>query len=177
MMQTNSFTPPSRIRSTRPPTRSPISLPAKTIFELPKAVFGNLKGTVKTSSIAGGSADGGNTFGRDNTWAVNSTNTDDPDTTLNSMKDFIAAKADGFFETKTTNSGVLGSTTNQHSVAVVDATHFTTDGNDDGTNDSDPVTTSWAFIDVDGDGDFDAATDMVIKLNDVDLSGNDFIGA
>ena len=90
-------------------------------------------------------------------------NEGDTDTTANSLGALIR-KGDNFFVTP---DGTLFDATSDttHSVITVQQTNFTTDSDDDGTNDADPaVTRTWVLIDVDSDGNFDAGTDMVIEL-------------
>ena len=66
---------------------------------------------------------------------------------------------------------------------MVDTYHMKTDQSpnvdtdDDGVNDSVVATRTWVLIDVDADGNFDAATDMVILLTgtqDLADTGSDF---
>ena len=123
---------------------------------LPADLFETLHGIIKNAQSANADAN----------WAITAADTDDnPD----SLKEFIAANADGFFETggEQRTDGLFGLTPIvHHSVAVLAETR---DGGGQRT---------WIFIDVDGDGDFDAATDMAIALTgQVEIEGNDFRAA
>ncbi len=94
-------------------------------------------------------------------------NEGDTDATANSLGALIG-KGDNFFVTP---DGTLFDDTSDttHSVITVQQTNFTTDSDDNGTNDADAaVTRTWVLIDVDGDGNFDAGTDMVIELMGTD---------
>ena len=79
-------------------------------------------------------------------------NTPDIDDSHDTLRAFVEANANGFFETTTPATSGFGGTLNKHSVAVV---HEADNGTD---------TQTWVFIDVDGDGDLDLAEDHVIKL-------------
>ncbi len=137
---------------------------------LPKAVLSALKGVIKaadTVNVAGAS------------WKIDNTDeSDDPDNTPDSLQAFITANADGFFETKTSTTGDgFGGDVTQHSVAMVAADLYTTRSTDNGPLDGGEQNTTFLFIDVDGNGDFDAATDMVIQLtsgNSVSVEETDF---
>ena len=97
----------------------------------------------------------------------------DTDPSANSLSDFVKANANGFFETITpTPDKGFGGTVNHHSVAVIRST-IDPDG-DDGNADNELMT--WVFIDADGDGDFDAANDIVIGFtgSTVDIETGDF---
>ena len=107
--------------------------------------------------------------------AINSTDTNDPDTTVNSLRAFLG-DGDGIFETVAQNQGGFGSTTTKHSIATVTESYYrapnalagetaNVDTDGDGTDDSVSDTRIWVLIDVDADGDFDAATDMAIAID------------
>ena len=123
---------------------------------LPADLFETLGGIIKNAQSANADAN----------WAITADDTDDnPD----SLKEFIAANADGFFETggEQRTDGLFGLTpVVHHSIAVIAET---LDGGGQRT---------WIFIDVDGDGDFDADMDMVIALTgQVEIEAADFEAA
>ncbi len=112
---------------------------------LPKALFGSLRGRIKKTGDSEVAVD-------DDAWLIDNTDDDDDGTpTADSLKAFIEAEADGFFETTTTVSGSFGGTVNKHSVALVYA-----EFDPDGAGSATAAETTWLFIDVDGDGDFDS---------------------
>ena len=122
---------------------------------LPVALFESLRGTIKNAQAAGADA----------FWAITAADTDDnPD----SLNDFVTENADGFFETGGVprTDGQFGNTPIvQHPIAVVVQTQS-------------GGQRTWIFIDTDGDGDFDAANDMVIALTGrVDVEAEDFAAA
>ena len=100
----------------------------------------------------------------DGSWIIDGANTDDPDPSPDTVKAFVDANKDGFFETRTETTGGFGGSVSKHSVAVVREANAGT------------VTHTWLFIDVDGDGDLDLATDHVIRfVGDVALTTADFV--
>ena len=116
---------------------------------LARDIYERLSGVIKFAGLQ----DGDQTIVDPNTWIVDATDplldTDgdgegDVDDSPNSLKDFVAANAEGFFVTLTPGPG-FGGTENRHPVAVVRSTSET-----------------WVFIDVDIDGDFNASNDLVI---------------
>lgn len=124
---------------------------------LPASLFGRLHGFIKDADNANPDA----------IWEVRPDETDEnPDT----LKDFIDEYAEGFFETGGVprGGGLFGNTPIElHPAAFL--REF------DSAND---VRTTWVFIDVDVDGDFDASTDMVIALTgDANIGPDDFAAA
>ncbi len=111
---------------------------------LPESLRDSFRGLIKEA----GSADVNLV---DAEWIIDGGNTDDPDLSPDSVKEFIDENKDGFFETRAAGSG-FGGTINQHTVAVV---HEANNGTTTGT---------WLFIDVNNDGDLDLSTDHVIYL-------------
>ena len=104
--------------------------------------------------------------------SINNTDADDPPgtpngtSTANSLRAYIG-DGDGLFETTGTpvENTFGGGATIKNSVAVVTSNvRSDTDDNDVIDNSDDANEMTWVFIDVDGDGDFDAAVDMVIAL-------------
>ena len=130
-----------------------------------KSVFDGFSGVIKAAA-------GDNVPA---TWVIDNTNTvadGDTDPSANSLSAFVRANADGFFETVTpTTGGGFGGSTNKHSVAVVRSTR-----DHDGDTNTDDVLETWVFIDADGDGDFNAANDIVIGFtgNTVTIEEADF---
>ena len=142
------------------------------VISLGRALFGSLSGTIKSAAT---DPDGdGAQLG--NYWTITRADVDTitvgGETRLRTDNDtldaFIRARADGFFETTTPTENGFGGTTNHHSVALVEDMQWTRNGA--------PLETHWLFIDVDGDGDFNAETDMVIRMTTMDgtLSFGDF---
>ena len=124
---------------------------------LPKSLHNSLQGVIKQATTANVTAAA---------WLIDGANTDDPDQSPDTLKAFVDANKDGFFETRTPTTDGFGGSVNKHSVAVVHEA-------DNGT-----VENTWVFIDVDGDGDLDITTDLVIKLTgDIDLVAGDFVAA
>ncbi|MDE0479264.1 MAG: hypothetical protein OXI13_06525, partial [Gammaproteobacteria bacterium] len=124
---------------------------------LPKSLRDGFQGVIKQAGT-------GNVAAAE--WIIDGGNTADPDPSPDSLKAFVDANKNGFFETRTPTEDGFGGSINKHSVAVVHEA-------DDGT-----VSNTWVFIDVDGDGDLDIATDLVIKLvGDIDLTTADFVAA
>ena len=123
---------------------------------LPKALRDSFQGVIKQVGAPNVTAAA---------WVIDGANTDDPDPSPDTLKAFVDANKNGFFETRTPTEGGFGGSINKHSVAVVHE------------EDSDgAVESTWVFIDIDGDGDLDIATDHVIKLTgDIDLTTADFV--
>ena len=139
------------------------------VISVGRALFGTLRGTVN-----------------DNTTVINGTDADDAegatgdetDTTLDSLKAFLDTfkEGDGVFETRgTPQAGAINDQGEliKHSVTTVTETYWSTRpvADDPDTTEVETVngvsaTRKWILIDVDGDGHFDAATDMVIALTD-----------
>ncbi len=97
-------------------------------------------------------------------------------TTNDSLKDWIG-DGNGVFE-KSTGTG-LNVTTTQHAITTVTELYWEdTNGNGTYENGTDTdLSRTWILIDVDADGDFDAATDIVIALTgtlDLTDSGDQF---
>ena len=138
-----------------------------------KSVYEGFSGVIKASDTENVTA---------GSWVIDNTDAEDVDHDDNaatpeiddspdSLAAFVRANADGFFETVTPVDGGFGGTTNQHSVAVVRSER---DHDDDATTTN--VLETWVFIDADGDGDFDAANDIVIGFtgNTVTIEEVDF---
>ena len=105
---------------------------------------------------------------------------DQNDNTYNSLTEFLASESDGLFEQRTEDAGSFDTVT-KHSVAIVeevrwvdrkieDVTGVTNREKDNivqETSDAGNEVTyhRWVFIDVNGNGDFDAGADMVIALD------------
>ena len=141
------------------------------VISLGRSLFGSLGGKIKTSEFdPDGDGDG---LKLGNSWTIDSTDNiqdaqgqdiqnDQGNTTRRIDNDnldvFIRTRADGFFETTTPTSDGFGGSTNHHSVALVKdmTTTYLSDGS--------RLEVHWLFIDVDGDGDFNAETDMVIEM-------------
>ncbi len=132
---------------------------------LPKALRDSFQGVIKAAEL-----DNVDT----NAWVIDAGdpdvdhdsdgNTPDIDDSHDTLQAFVLANANGFFETRTPTDGGFGGSINKHSVAVVHEA-------DNGTNQD-----TWVFIDIDGDGDLDIATDHVIKLaGNIDLTTADFV--
>ena len=130
---------------------------------LPKSLRDSFQGLIKQVGIANVT---------ETEWVINGNNQvaeGDTDPSPNSVKAFVDANKNGFFETRTATVGGFGGSINKHSVAVV---HEIDEA--DGTT----VDSTWVFIDVDGDGDLDIATDLVIRLTgDINLTTADFVAA
>ena len=137
------------------------------IISLGRSLFGSLGGTIKNSDT---DPDGdGNGEALNNSWTITRA-TDGTDTIIvggesrtrtdnDTLDAFIRARADGFFETTTPTKDGFGGTIKHHSVALVkdETTTYSIGGDTD-------LAVHWLFIDVDGDGDFNAETDMVIEM-------------
>ena len=124
---------------------------------LPKSLHNSLQGVIKQASTDNVTAAA---------WLIDGGNTDDPDQSPDTLKAFVDANKDGFFETRAPTEDGFGGSVNKHSVAVV---HEADNVNAENT---------WVFIDVDGDGDLDITTDLVIKLTgNIDLVADDFVSA
>ena len=84
---------------------------------------------------------------------------DATDTGASNLFDFIG-NGRGLFLTATTSTGTFGSTTRMYknSIAVINQTGTNSD------DQTDDTAGSWLLFDIDGDGNFDADTDMVIFL-------------
>ena len=128
---------------------------------LPKSLRDSFQGTIKSAETLAGN--GSPTAGLEG-FTVNSTDTADPDTTPNTLRALIG-DGDGFFETRTGDGG-FGGSINRHSVAVVREQHDAVPDNPDTDADEsrEAVDNTWIFIDVDGDGDFDAGEDIAIRV-------------
>ena len=136
-------------------------------LSLGKTLFGSLQGTIR--AITGDDA----VNSIDNDDAEGATG-DEEDPTHDSLKAFLDGfKTDGVFETRgTVVSGTLGQgELIKHSIATVTETYWTTVpvAEDPDTTEVEAVAgvsavRTWVLIDVDGDGDFSAATDMAIAL-------------
>ena len=111
---------------------------------LAREIFEKLSGIIKVAGLE----DGGQIIVDPDAWLVDANDPDNP----NTLKDFVEANAEGFFKTFTPGP-VFGGNENQHPAAVVRST-----------------TETWVFIDVDVDGDFDAANDMVIGFTGADVA-------
>ena len=129
------------------------------VISLGRTLFNSLQGTLKSSAEGSGGAN----------FAVN-------DSTGNAAPDTMQAligDGDGFFETRSAVEGGFGGTTNKHSIAVVEEAleAVPDDTTTPDVDESRPeVSRTWIFIDVDGDGDYTAGTDMAIALNGTSLS-------
>ena len=132
---------------------------------LPKALRDSFQGVIKAAEL-----DNVDT----NAWVIDANdpvvdhdtnpNTPDIDDSHNTLQAFVQANANGFFETRTPTDGGFGGSINKHSVAVV---HEASNGINQNT---------WVFIDIDGDGDLDIATDHVIYLTgNIGLTTADFV--
>ncbi len=127
---------------------------------LPKSLYDSFQGVIKAAELTNVTTaewiiDGGNTVGEGAT-----------DPSPDSVKAFVDGKKKGFFETRTATEDGFGGDINKHSVAVV---HEANDGT---------VSHTWVFIDIDGDGDLDIATDHVIRfVGNVTLTTADFVAA
>ena len=124
---------------------------------LAREIFEKLSGTIKVAGLE----DGDQTIVDPLAWAVDATNelvdTDgddvgDTDHSPNTLQEFVEANAEGFFKTFTPGP-VFGGNENQHPAAIVRSTSET-----------------WVFIDVDVDGNFDAANDMVIGFTGTEVA-------
>ena len=116
------------------------------------------------------------------TQVINSTDAA-TDETANSLEAWLG---DGKNVFKTSGGSGLSTSSTQHAITTVNDTYWTTapELDDDGnvTTAGVPATRTWVLIDVDADGDFDAATDMVILLSggtggtafDLTVGGGDF---
>ena len=140
------------------------------VFSLGRTLFGSLSGVLKTAT------NGGATF------AVNdSTGNDAPDTLAALIDD-----GDGFFETggvPRTDGGLGNTPVVKHSIAIVsedmeEVVAVPDDPNtpeDETVEAREAVNRTWIFIDVDGDGDYTAGTDMAIALTgDHTIDSGDF---
>ncbi len=122
-------------------------------ISLGRTLFNSLKGSIKAYT---GDA------------AINSTNVvgeGETDPSDNLLQAFLG-DGDGIFETVTPNTDGFGNTTAKHSIATVAEVYQANDDNGDGMIDNDDTADNriWVLIDVDGDGDFDAGTDMAIAI-------------
>ena len=129
-------------------------------------------------------------------WLIDSRRTDGTgadEENVNSVKAFVDLHADGFFETSVDATAGFGTVTKHHSIALVNEFYevITREAkaavlDDPDTTDEDEAmeavteqsteySRTWLFIDVDGDGDFNAANDMAIALvgnNNMDNDGD-----
>ena len=129
-------------------------------ISLGKAMFGNLQGTIRA-------------YTGDDAIDISDDDTDGTPTD-NSLKAFLDSfKGDGVFESRgDVAAGALGQgELIKHSVATVTETYWMTapvvdnpDTPEDETAAGVGAQRTWVLIDVDGDGDFNAATDMAIAL-------------
>ncbi len=109
-------------------------------ISLGRTLFNSLKGDIKATTGDDG---------------IDSTS-DAADTAADNLRAFLG-DGDGIFETVTANpDGTFGSNIAYSSIATVTEVYV-----DDGGTE---VNRIWVLIDVDGDGDFDAATDMAIAI-------------
>ena len=132
------------------------------VISLGRTLFNSLSGGINTSA--------------DDIDSTDAQSPGDTDTTVNSLKAFLG-DGDGVFETEEANTDGFGSTTTKYSITTVTETYQGTDDNNDGMidNNDTPDTRTWVLIDVDGDGDFNAVTDMAIALaGDVTVELADF---
>ena len=140
------------------------------VISVGKALFDTLRGTINNNDAT--------INGTDNDDAAGATG-DEEDTTLDTLKAFLDTfkEGDGVFQTRGTP--VAGAINDQgelisHSITTVTQTYWarrpvadnpeTTDVDETFAGES--ATRKWILIDVDGDGHFDAATDMAIALTD-----------
>ena len=142
------------------------------VIALGKTLYESLGGTVRTHTAINGT---------DNDDADGAQG-DEADGTLDNLKAFLDSfkDGDGVFESRGTpvdgainDQGPL----NKHSVATVEETYWMTRpvANDPDTTEDETVagvsaSRTWLLIDVDGDGDFNAATDMAIALTGTGLT-------
>ena len=148
---------------------------------LPKALRDSFQGVLKVGAGVDGAALG------TPTWFISSVDAASA-RTADSLAAFTKANADGFFESPQAGGTGFGSgEVNKHSVAIVAESYFRkataaeitaggvanlnlfdADGNrgpgTDTAGDSVALFRTWVLIDVNGDGDFSAADDMVIAL-------------
>ncbi|MYH45310.1 MAG: hypothetical protein F4008_05600 [Gammaproteobacteria bacterium] len=152
-------------------------------IQLSKSLFGSLAGVIKLEND--GTADAANLGATPDSWRIDSRRADTE--FVDSIKAFVDMHADGFFETSVDATAGFGSLTKRHSVALVNEFYevITTEAADAVLGDNpatenvvetdfeitaavDEVSTEhsrkWIFIDVDGDGDFNAANDLAIAL-------------
>ena len=145
---------------------------------LSEALYDSLEGVIKREND--GTFDAAN-LGETESWRIDSRRTDSD--YVDSIKAFVDLHADGFFETSVAaGTGLFGTVTKHHSIAWVNEFYerITTPAvpavmDDPDTEDTDETAPAvaavyteysrkWIFIDVDGDGDFNAANDMAIAL-------------
>ncbi len=141
-------------------------------IRIDKALRDSFQGVIKVGDgVDGVTSDG---------WVINANDADatPATTTADSLAAFTKANADGFFESGQTGTGFGSGAVNKHSVAIVvesynrkaTAAEIDTGGvanldlDDEDGDESVELFRTWVLIDVDGDGDFDAGTDMAIAL-------------
>ena len=121
------------------------------VISLGQTLFSSLSGTIKEFDAANPNRPEITTYPFDSI----------PDTLL----DYLG-NGDGAFETETPNNPGLGTTVTHNPIAFLDEWSDPTPGASKKT---------WILIDVDGNGDFDAAIDMAIRLiGDIVIDDNDF---
>ena len=137
------------------------------VISVGRALFGTLGGTINDITTV--------INGTDNDDDAGATG-DEEDATLDSLKAFLDTfkMGDGVFETRgTPDTNAINDQGEliKHSISTVTETYWVRrpvaddpDTADDETFAGESATRKWILIDVDGDGDFDAATDMVIAL-------------
>ena len=146
-------------------------LDADDVILLSKSLRDSFQGTIKTSADIGAGE-------RDETvvptFAVN-----DSDGTAATLKALIG-DGDGFFETPGEGVGFGTGTINKHSVAVVrevlqaiEVLDIESTAEDESAGNRVAIDRTWIFIDVDGDGDFDAGSDIAIALEGNQVSNID----
>ena len=146
---------------------------------LSESLHGSLEGVIKVAND--GTLDAPNLGSTPDSWGIDGRRTQADTDHVVSIKAFVDMHADGLFETQVSAPG-FGGVTKHHSVAVVEEFYevitqeFVAAVVDDpATNDVDETmaeipeestehSRTWIFIDVDGDGDFNAANDMAIAL-------------
>ncbi len=142
-------------------------------ISLGRTLFNSLPGGLKQDiDLGDDNAVGGS--GNDADTANISIDSEDADKS-SSLRAYVASNSDGFFETPADNSDGFGGGFKKNSIAVVVEKYYrlavagetaTLDLNEEiAGNDSVSDNRTWIFIDVDGDGDFNAETDMVIALD------------
>ena len=155
---------------------------------LSESLFGSLGGVIK---MANPTANANLGVVDPTEWLIDSRRADgnggdtDP-ANVDSIKAFVDKYGDGFFETSIAAGAGFGNQTKHHSIALVNEFYEVIDteakdavtGDDPSTEDvetnfeispavseeSTEYSRTWIFIDVDGDGDFNAANDMAIAL-------------
>ena len=145
-------------RETASQFKGPNSMNGADKIVLPRSLFNSLQGEIKDFEYINENTD---VEGDGSDWSVFGDLTET----------FINENAEGFFETRetVTDGFAGGGNISQHSVAVIHQ-DADSDGNSVGTRDY-----TWIFIDIDGDGDLNLATDHVIRLaGNIDIAATDF---